>query len=113
MKRELKKSVKPAEQKALDALGTSLKAARLARRMTIAELATRTGISVGTIKRLQQGDPAVALGSWFACLSVLGLLANVTVNLPKDQLGDKLRTQQIRQRGARKLHAKKAQLYDF
>lgn len=43
-------------------LGSRVRAGRLARRWTQAELAERIGASVETIAKVERGDPTVALG---------------------------------------------------
>lgn len=48
---------------ALDTLAGQIKAARLSRRWTQAELAERATISVHTLRRIEAGDPGVAVGT--------------------------------------------------
>lgn len=48
---------------ALETLAGQIKAARLSRRWTQAELAERAAISVPTLRRIEAGDPGVAVGT--------------------------------------------------
>jgi transcriptional regulator with XRE-family HTH domain len=53
-------------------LGQNLRQARLARRFSLAELATRADVSERTLIRLEKGDPGVGIGNLAAVLAVLG-----------------------------------------
>jgi transcriptional regulator with XRE-family HTH domain len=53
--------------------GQAIKSQRILLRLTAAQLATRIGVSVPTIARLEKGDPGVGVGSYFGALFVLGL----------------------------------------
>jgi transcriptional regulator with XRE-family HTH domain len=53
-------------------LGQNLRQARLARRFSIAELATRADVSERTLIRLEKGDPGVGIGNLAAVLAALG-----------------------------------------
>ncbi len=52
-------------------LGRAVKHARLRRRLTQAQLASRAGLGVATLQRLEGGDPGIALGSFLEVLLVL------------------------------------------
>lgn len=52
-------------------LGTALKHARVRRRLTQAQLASRAGIGVATVQRMERGDPGLGLGSFLEVLAVL------------------------------------------
>jgi transcriptional regulator with XRE-family HTH domain len=54
-------------------LGARLRVARLRRGWSEMELAERAGISRTTLKRIERGEPAVALGFALECFAVLGL----------------------------------------
>lgn len=58
---------------ALRLLGRSIRAARIDRGMSSAELATRTGISRATLSRIERGEPASAIGSVFEAATVVGV----------------------------------------
>jgi transcriptional regulator with XRE-family HTH domain len=59
---------------ALRHLGARLRTLRLARDEPQARFAARLGISVPTLRRLEQGDPGTQIGHWFAALETLGRL---------------------------------------
>lgn len=54
-------------------LGSDLAIARRKRGLTIAMMMERLGISKGTYRRMEQGDPKVAFGIYAMALQVLGL----------------------------------------
>jgi transcriptional regulator with XRE-family HTH domain len=55
-------------------LGSRLRAERLQRNETQARFAARLGVSVPTLRRLEQGDASAQIGHWLAALEVLGRL---------------------------------------
>ena len=61
----------------LQAIGAGIRTARLRRRQTARDLADRMGVSLGTLLKLERGDPGVALGTFAAALWALNLLAPV------------------------------------
>jgi transcriptional regulator with XRE-family HTH domain len=58
---------------AAELLGAEIKRARLERRWTVRELAERAGVSTGTLQRVEQGNPAVLLGTAFDVATLLGV----------------------------------------
>ncbi|MDP1576214.1 MAG: helix-turn-helix transcriptional regulator [Cypionkella sp.] len=58
--------------RSLSELGQNLKQARLSRRFSIAELATRADVSERTLLRLEKGDPGVGIGNLASVLAALG-----------------------------------------
>lgn len=52
-------------------LGLRLRSARLARNESQARFAARLGISVPTLRRMEQGDPTAQIGHWLAALNIL------------------------------------------
>lgn len=58
--------------RSLTDLGQNLRQARLARRFSIVELATRAGVSERTLMRLEKGDPGVGIGNLATVLAALG-----------------------------------------
>ena len=52
----------PATSAAIDKLGADLAVARLRRKESLKAWATRMGITVPTLQRLEAGDPTVSLG---------------------------------------------------
>ena len=60
-------------QAALAHLGHLVRAARIARKETAAQLAERAGISRGLLQRLERGDPGCAIGAVFEAASLIGI----------------------------------------
>lgn len=58
----------------LERLGARLRAQRLLRNEPQARFAARLGVSVPTLRRLEQGDASAQVGHWLAALEVLGRL---------------------------------------
>jgi transcriptional regulator with XRE-family HTH domain len=54
-------------------LGIEIARARRKRRWTTAELASRAGISTGTLLRVERGDPTVSIGIVFEAATLLGI----------------------------------------
>lgn len=74
----------------LNQLGTRLKLARLRRRYSADLVAQRAGISRRTLARMEQGDPAVALGIYARVLQVLRLEQDLAQIAVDDELGRRL-----------------------
>ncbi|WP_426748572.1 helix-turn-helix transcriptional regulator [Myxococcus faecalis] len=55
------------------ALGANIRRARLRRGMKQADLAKKTGLALGTLKRLEEGSPTTAISAYFVVLWALGL----------------------------------------
>ena len=53
--------------------GKAIRAQRMVLRLTAAQLASRIGVSVPTVARLEKGDPGVGVGSYLGALFSLGL----------------------------------------
>lgn len=58
---------------AVTLLGKLIRLARKARGLSAAELAQRTGISRGTLQRIEKGDPKVEIGIMFEAASLVGV----------------------------------------
>lgn len=72
------------------ALGQRLQLARCRRELSTTVFAERVGISRNTLKRLEDGDPNVSLGTYLRALRVLGLDGDIDVVARDDVLGRKL-----------------------
>lgn len=57
----------------LTKFGQDLATARRKRHLTIAMMAERMGVAQNTYRRVEKGDPTVALGAYAMALFVLGL----------------------------------------
>lgn len=60
--------------KALHKLGSDIRDARRRRRIPIALMAERSGLSRATISKIEKGDPTTSMGGYTAALFVLGML---------------------------------------
>lgn len=93
----------PETAEALVALGREVRDARLARKLRLDDLAKRAGISVATLKRLEKGDPRLAIGRFLEVLTALSpsLLADVVGAVREDATGDALRRKAMGERSRR------------
>lgn len=80
----------PRVQRRAELLGERLRLARLRRRMPLAEMAARVGVSPKTMARLEKGDTAVTLALLVRTLSVLGLEEGLDQVARDDELGARL-----------------------
>ena len=93
----------PETVQALTDLGRAIRDARLARKLRHEDLASRAGISVATLKRLERGDPTLALGRFLEVLTTLSppLLADLVRTVRADPTGDALRRKAMGERSRR------------
>src|SRR5262245_10897122 len=80
----------PAVLKQAQTLGERLKLARLRRNLSTVLFAERMGVSRETLRRLEAGDPNIALGTYLRALRILGLDKDVDAVARDDELGRKL-----------------------
>lgn len=80
----------PSALKQLAALGNRLRLARLRRKLGSGQFAERVGVSRETLRRMEKGDPTIAIGTWVRALRVLGLEADLDTVAADDVLGRKL-----------------------
>jgi transcriptional regulator with XRE-family HTH domain len=80
----------PTLTKLSSSLGQRLQLARCRRDLSTTVFAERVGISRNTLKRLEEGDPNVSLGTYLRALRVLGLEADIDTVARDDTLGRKL-----------------------
>lgn len=60
-------------RRALTKLGRDVATARRKRHFTIATMTERMGVSPNTYRRIEKGDPTVAMGAYVMALFVLGV----------------------------------------
>ena len=63
----------PETIEATELLGGKVVLARRERRWTLAELAERVGVSAVTMRKVERGDPSVALGTAFEAAALVGV----------------------------------------
>lgn len=75
--------------RAIKALGQSIELARRRRGLSQADLASRMGVSVSTVRRLEDGHPGIALSCLASALQVFGELEKLRLLLdtPTDSVG--------------------------
>lgn len=71
-------------REALQLLAVMIRAARVQRGMSAAELSKRVGVSRGAIQRLEAGEPGTAIGTAFEAAVVLGI---PLFDIPASDLG--------------------------
>lgn len=71
-------------------MGQQIKLARLRRNYTSQEMAERTGVTRGTVSKIEAGEESVALGNYFRVLIALGLDGDILSIAKDDVLGRKL-----------------------
>lgn len=65
--------IAPSTQEAIQLLAWSIRAERLRRRWSSAELAERIGVSRATVSKMEHGDPGVAIGTFFEAATLVGV----------------------------------------
>jgi len=60
-------------QQTANLLGSEVRAARLDRGWTVADLAERAGVSAPTVLKVEHGDASVALGTALECAVLVGV----------------------------------------
>ncbi|MDQ2834610.1 MAG: helix-turn-helix domain-containing protein [Acidobacteriota bacterium] len=58
---------------ALSLLGQMIRVARIERKITGEEMATRAGISRALVQRIEKGDPGCAIGAVFEAAAIVGV----------------------------------------
>ncbi|MCY4629203.1 MAG: helix-turn-helix transcriptional regulator [Acidobacteria bacterium] len=83
------KPLTPSAARALRSLGRDLRIARKKRRMPMSDFAERMGVSLGTLTRLETGEPGVSLGAFAMALLALGELRRLdeVLDVSRDDTG--------------------------
>ncbi len=89
------KRLLPKQYVILSILGENMKLARLRRRLSLNQVAERTGISKPTIVSIEKGSSSVSLGAYFQLLSVYGLEKDIEKLAIDDVLGKKLQDAEL------------------
>ncbi len=74
----MKEQLPPRVVRTLAHLGESMRIARLRRRISQKDLAELMGVSVGTVQRVENGDPGVGVGVLAMAFLCLGDLENLS-----------------------------------
>jgi transcriptional regulator with XRE-family HTH domain len=87
-------------QRALNKLGSDIRDARRRRRIPTALMAERAGISRPTLRKVEDGDPAVSLGIYANVLFVLDLHDGLEdlADAANDRLGLELQAEELPER---------------
>lgn len=93
-----------AVEEAVQLLGSNLKAARLRRRLPQSVIAERSGVSINTLSKLENGDCGVTIGNVAAVMNALGLLGMVSelASSEQDRTGLMLEERRLPQRVRRR-----------
>ena len=73
MRSSLHDLLPPPTRRALAKLGRDIAIARRKRHFTVAMMVERMGVATNTYRRVEKGDPTVAMGAYAMALFVLGL----------------------------------------
>ena len=91
---------------ALLELGKAIRVARIRRRQSVADFASRLGVTLPTLRKLERGDPGVAVATFVSALWLIGLLDRLR-DLAKPEnyvLGNMLETSRLPQRVRKSAH---------
>lgn len=88
-------SLYPSQSRLLHALGLRLREARLRRRFTVIQVAERAAVSRPTLNKVEQGDPAVTMGTYLRVLAVLGLENDLDLLAADDPVGRRLQDAEL------------------
>ena len=64
-------------RRVIRSLGSDIRTARLRRRFAQKDLASLMGVSIGTVRRIEAGDPGISIGNLAMALLCLGCLDNI------------------------------------
>ena len=100
MRSSLHDLLPPAVRRSLAKFGQDLANARRKRPLTMAMMAERTGVAPNTYRRVEKGDPAVALGAYAMALFVLGFGGALEdlVDARRDEVGLQLDEERLPKR---------------
>ena len=81
-------------------LGQDVAAARRRRRFTIAMMAERMGVAINTYRRVERGDPTVAMGAYAMAFFVLGFGGALSdlIDVRRDDVGLQLEEERLPKR---------------
>lgn len=87
-------------EKGLKVLGKDIRTARIRRRVTMQAMAKHAAISRTTLTRVENGDPAVSIGTYANVIFILGLFSDLEMmtHPKKDELGHHLDIEKLPKR---------------
>lgn len=96
-------------------IGQAIKAARIRRRRSAADIASRAGVSLPTYRKIEHGDPTVSLSVFATTLWVMGLFDNLKNGLrpENDRIAARLEIDRLPKRVARSRASRDASLDDL
>jgi len=97
--------LRPFRNRAARCLGERLRLARKRRRISQALFSEDVGVSRETLRRLEKGDPSIAIGTYMGALRVLGLDRDIDAVAGDDEPGRKLQDQELARAKPRGAHA--------
>jgi hypothetical protein len=93
-------------ESALREFGAAIRVARIRRRQSAQDFASRLGVTLPTLRKLERGDPGVAVATFVSALWVIGLLDRLR-DLAKpesDVMGNILEASRLPRRVRRSSH---------
>lgn len=66
-------------------IGENIRVARIERNETQERFATRLGVSLPTVRKIETGDPGVSVGSWMEAIRLIGRLGEIEKALDKEE----------------------------
>jgi len=77
----MKKFITPKVREACAEMGVNIKTWRILYELKSVQVAERAGISLGTLRKIEAGDPSVGLDAFLEVVRSLGLLKQLTESL--------------------------------
>ncbi|HNX89383.1 MAG TPA: helix-turn-helix transcriptional regulator [Paludibacteraceae bacterium] len=85
-----KQTIFPKQFEILAEMGEQFKLARKRRGLTLVQVAERAGIVRETLRKIEKGEPGVAMGAYFNVLRVMNLEKDFLKLAADDEFGKKL-----------------------
>ncbi|MDO5132123.1 MAG: helix-turn-helix domain-containing protein [Eubacteriales bacterium] len=79
--------VMPKTARILESVGGQIRLARLRRKLSVALVSERAGVSRQTVWKVEKGSPSVAIGIYAKVLAAIGLQEDLLLIAKDDELG--------------------------